>query len=229
MAIVKKYDAEVVALKQPAEGVYTVDMRSAGKPFDYYPGQFLHMALDEYDPSSGWPESRCFSMQTSPGKDLVRITFAVKGGFTRRMASELAAGRHVTLKLPYGDLFTQDHNKANTVFMSGGTGITPFLALFSHGSFKAYSNPVLYAGFRNRSFNLYYAELARAVEINPTFTARYYYEDESGLINTGEVISGAGKDNTYFISGPPAMIAFFKQSLQSGGVRPAQIKSDDWE
>ena len=214
---------------QPAEGVYAVEMRSAGKPFDYYPGQFLHLALDEYDPSSGWPESRCFSMQTPPGKDLVRITFAVKGGFTRRMASELVAGRHVTLKLPYGDLFTQAHNKNNTVFLSGGTGITPFLALFSHGSFKAYSNPVLYAGFRNRSFNLYYAELSRVVEINPTFTARYYYEDENGLINPEEVLAGKGIDNIYFISGPQEMIAYFKRSLEFLGVNPARIKTDDWE
>jgi ferredoxin-NADP reductase len=229
MAMVKKYPAEVVTVKQPFEGIYTVYLKSSGKPFIYHPGQFLHLALDEYDPAGGWPESRCFSMQTPPGNDLLRITFAVKGKFTRRMASELVAGSLVTLKLPYGDLFTQDHNKNHTVFIAGGTGITPFLSLFTDSSFKAYSNPVLFAGFRNRSMNIYQAELAKAEQVNPAFTSRYYYEDGNGMIDTDNVMAENKSDNTFFISGPPAMIAFFKQSLQLRGIDLTHIKSDDWE
>ena len=66
MAIVKKYLAEVVHIENKVEGTYTVEFKSLSGPFKYLSGQFLHLALDEYDPSSGWPESRCFSMQSSP-------------------------------------------------------------------------------------------------------------------------------------------------------------------
>ena len=82
----------------------------------------MHLALDEYDPSSGWPESRCYSMQTSPVNEFIKITFSVKGKFTTRMADELKQGKIIDLKLPYGDFFQQDHSKENVVFIAGGTG-----------------------------------------------------------------------------------------------------------
>ena len=217
----------MAAIIKHTEGVYSLDLHSESGPFRYYTGQFLHLALDEYDPSDGWPESRCFSMQTPPGSDMVRITYAAKGKFTLRMERELRSGSPVTLKLPYGELFTQQHDKDSAVFLSGGTGITPYLSLFNDRSFKEYKNPALYAGFRNRAMNFYGPELEKAKEINPSFNVHFFYEDEDGIINPGEVLKSSGQ--TYFISGPPAMIGFFKTVLQEKGVEISNIKTDDWE
>jgi len=136
MAIVKKYPAKIVNIKNHIEGVYTLEIESLGKSFKYEPGQFLHLAMDEYDPSGQWPESRCFSMQSAPGQPLLRITYAVKGKFTSRMEKQLQPGSEITLKLPYGDMFIKPHNKNNTVFIAGGTGITPFLSLFTDDSIR---------------------------------------------------------------------------------------------
>jgi predicted ferric reductase len=229
MAVVKKYKASIVAIKCFIDGIYTLDIQSLGSPFKYSPGQFLHLALDDYDPSCTWPDSRCFSIQTPPGSEIIRITYAVKGRFTKRMASSLEVGNQVTLKLPYGDLFTQDHNKKNTIFIAGGTGITPFLSLFNNITFREYLNPKLFAGYRTKSMNLYHAELSNAKEINPSFSAKYFYEDETGLINTEDILKEREKDGTYFISGPPAMIGFFKHMLHDRGIALANIKTDDWE
>ncbi len=161
MAITKKYKTEIVSILNKIDGVYTIEFRSLDKPFKYSPGQFLHLAIDEYDPAGQWPESRCFSMQSAPGEDLIRITYAAKGQFTSRMQQELKPGKLVTLKLPYGELFTQPHNKTNTVFIAGGTGITPFLSLFTHESFNEYINPHIYLGFRSNEYNIYQEELDR--------------------------------------------------------------------
>ena len=171
MAIVKKYPAKVKSIHNPIDGVFTVEFETLDKPFKYAPGQFMHLALDEYDPGGQWPDSRCFSMQTSPDEALIKITYAAKGQFTNRMQRELKTGIEVTLKLPYGDLFTQPHNKTNTIFIAGGTGITPFLSLFNHSSFAAYSNPILYAGFRNQAMNVYSVELGIALSISSAFIA----------------------------------------------------------
>ena len=141
MAIVKKYAAKVVSIQNSIEGVYTLEFESLGKPFKYDAGQFLHLAIDEYDPSMQWPDSRCFSMQSAPAEDVIRITYAAKGQFTNRMKQLLEVGKEVTLKLPYGDLFSQEHNKTNTVFIAGGTGITPYLSLFTDQSFVVYEAP----------------------------------------------------------------------------------------
>ena len=88
-----------------------MEFKSLGR-YKYYPGQFLHLAIDhEYDGSGQWPESRCFSMQSNPDEKTIKITYAVKGRFTKQMEEKLKIGSEVWLKLPYGDLFTQPHKK----------------------------------------------------------------------------------------------------------------------
>lgn len=229
MSIVKKYPAKVVTIHNTIDGVYTLELESLGKPFRYDPGQFLHFALDEYDPAGQWPDSRCFSMQSSPDEELIKITYAVKGRFTTRMQQELKPGSVVTLKLPYGDLFTQPHNKENTVFIAGGTGITPFLSLFNHSSFARYANPILYAGFRNRDVNLYETELEISQKINPQFKYTQVYEIEEGILNISKILEDSNRNASFFISGPPTMIKSLKNTMNNKGFKANQVLTDDWE
>lgn len=226
MAIVKKYPAKVITISNYIDGVYTLELESLDKPFKYHPGQFLHLSLDsDYDGCGQWPESRCFSMQSNADEKNIKLTYAVKGKFTKQMEEQLQVGSEVWLKLPYGDLFTQPHNKAGTVFIAGGTGITPFLSLFTHDSFKEYINPRIYLGFRSKSYNIYIDELNLVRHCDPIV----YYEDVDGLpdINYILVENGPGKD--YFISGPPLMINNFKQFMIAKGVPANQILVDEWK
>ena len=226
--MLRKYPAQIASITNSSSGVYTIEFSSTGKPFKYEPGQFLHLAIDEYDPAAQWPDSRCFSMQSSPDEELIKITYAVKGQFTSRMQQELKPGSEVTLKLPYGDLFTQPHNKENTVFIAGGTGITPFLSLFNHSSFAGYTNPVLYAGFRSQIMNLYEVELAMAQKINPSFTYIPVYQDIDGILDILIIYKVSTPDSSFFISGPPVMIKLFKRYLISSALPINQILTDDW-
>jgi len=226
--LVKKYQAKIVCIKHPTDGVYTLEL-SAQQPFKYTPGAFLHLALDEYDPSSAWPESRCFSIQTSPEETNIKITYAVKGKFTQRMGNELHVGKQVWLKLPFGDLFTQEHNKNLTVFIAGGTGITPFLSLFTDKSFKEYTNPHLYVGFRNQALHFYQTELEKAKKINPTLQTTIFFQDKNGMIDIEQIYNMHLDTGAFFISGPPEMIKSFKRYLFSRGVSEDRVKTDEWE
>ena len=228
MAIVKKYLAEVIHIENQIEGIYTIELKSLNGPFKYYPGQFLHLALDKYDPSSVWPDSRCFSMQTSPCEENIRITYAVKGVFTNRMYKEIKPGTNVTLKLPYGEMFIQEHSKDNTVFIAGGTGITPFLSLFTYHAFAEYRSPILYAGFRNKEMNLYYSELGKAFEINPEFKINILYQEKDGILDIQKIYEKEKNNHSYFISGPPSMICNFKTYLIKQEIPEDKIKTDEW-
>jgi ferredoxin-NADP reductase len=228
--MVKKYKAEVVSIANHFDNIYSIEFSPKDGSFKYHPGQFLHIAIDpDYDGSGQWPESRCFSMQTSPSSSVIRITFAVKGRFTEALAKSLCSGYQVWLKLPFGNLFTQEHNKNHTVFIAGGTGITPFLSLFTDPSFIEYSNPVLYAGFRSSSYNLYEKELEKASKENSSFKWSVFYEDNGGKLNIKHIFDENNLKSTYFISGPPAMIKSFKESLLESGVHANKILTDDWE
>ena len=225
MPMVRKYQAQVVSISNPVNRIFTVVLESLGNPFKYQPGQFLHLALDEYDPTEQWPDSRCFSMQSSPTEKFIKISYSVKGRFTSRMQEELQQGKRVTLKLPFGDLFTQPHNKVNTVFIAGGTGITPFLSLFTNQVFKQYINPRIYLGFRNVKFNIYQEDLG---SLKSTLL-NIFYEDIEGRLDINQIFLENGTNANYFISGPPQMIKSFKQALIEFGVRLDSILTDDWE
>lgn len=228
--IVKKYKATIEKIESVIEGVYTLTFLSNGRKFQYVPGQFLHIAIDsEYDGSGQWPDSRCFSIQTSPEEEYLKITYAVKGDFTEKMEEVLKEGGEVWLKLPYGELFELGHDTNNTVFISGGTGITPYLSLFTDSSFVDYQNPVLYAGYKNKDFNIYTKELNKASIINSKFKINNVYENEVGMLNIEKIYKENGNTPSYFISGPPIMINLFKQKLIAFGVADSNLYTDEWE
>ena len=226
--LAKKYRSELISILNPFEGIYTLEFKSLGRPFKFHPGQFLHLAIDEdYDGIGQWPESRCFSMQSNPTEESIRITYAVKGGFTKDMEQRLEVGSEIWLKLPYGDLFDQDHKKENTVFIAGGTGITPFLSLFTHESFNQYIKPKIYFGFRTKDHNIYQPELERLR--NSSQFLKSFIEDTDGIIDIQQIFIDNGIDSDYFISGPPAMIKAFKNTLIRKGVPTNNVLTDDWE
>jgi ferredoxin-NADP reductase len=230
MAIVKKIPATVkeVITREP-ESIYTLVLEPQGRSVRFTSGQFLHLALAAYDPSQPWPESRCFSLQSAPGSERLLLTYAVKGAFTRRMAMQLTPGSVVWLKLPYGDLFTRPHSQKQPVFIAGGTGITPFLSLFTHTSFAVYGRPRLFFGVRHADHDFYADELTKAQQINPGLVVERVFQDQQGLIDINSVIAASIPESSFFISGPVAMIQYFREQLLQQGVDDIRILTDDWE
>lgn len=228
MAIVKKYKAEVVNIENPLSDIYTVSFKSENGKFKYNPGQFLHLTLEDYDPSLPWPESRCFSIQSSPSEELLKITFSVKGNFSKKMAEEIILRKETWLKLPYGDIFNRGHSTENCVFIAGGTGVTPFLSLFNDPSFKNYCNPKLYLGLREEKYNIFGGELNNVSKYNKNFKYSPIFQNVSGNLNI-ESIYNENPEATFFISGPPVMIKTFRLFLQEKKIEGFRIIMDDWE
>src|SRR6476646_4879748 len=123
----QKLNCVVDRIVDHGERVYTLALRPERPVPRFRAGQFLHLALDPYDPSGFWPESRVFSIASSPAeRDTVRITYAVHGRFTERMEREAVEGRQLWIKIPYGDSVTE--NRTDIVLFAGGTGVTAFTA-----------------------------------------------------------------------------------------------------
>ena len=66
MAVVRRIPCVVDALEDHGERVYTVLLRPGVPVPRFNPGQFLHLALDPYEPGGFWPESRVFSIASPP-------------------------------------------------------------------------------------------------------------------------------------------------------------------
>src|SRR5579863_8468713 len=97
---VQKVPCVVERIVAHGERVYTLALRPVRPLPCFLAGQFLHLALDPYDPTGFWPESRVFSIASPPSaRETVRITYAVHGAFTARMERDLVEGRQVWIKL----------------------------------------------------------------------------------------------------------------------------------
>ena len=150
--------------------------------------------------------------------------------------------------MPYGEFIIDAHIREgqDAVLVAGGTGISPFLP---------YIETLALAGGKTGKVALYYGArqcsnvispelLARCAASVGSFDACVFIENEAPI---GLRIPGVGlrkgrlsidaihsetrglRDPVFFLSGPPAMILHFKQSLVDRGVALDNIKIDEWE
>ncbi len=206
----------------------------------FRPGQFLHLAIDPYDPAGFWPESRVFSIAGSPGRDLLRVVFSVKGAFTSRMFNEIGEGDALTVKLPYGSfLFEADRP---LVLIAGGTGITPFISLLEHCLDKPSPARIsLYYGMRSSADFVCSDVLRECTRTMSGFRCTCCFEDgglvegmdrcEKGIIPIDEIIAEnrTQKESLYYLSGPPEMIRSARSRIAAAGIDESNIRVDDWE
>ena len=230
MAVVRRIDCEVAALEAHGEHVYTVTMKPSAPLPRFKPGQFLHLALDEYQPGGFWPASRVFSIASSPlERDRLAITYAVKGAFTRRMEQELAVGRRVWVKLPYGEFVVDPH--ADAVLFAGGTGVTAFTAFLQSLQPSDDSRVLLCYGARTPDLFVYRSLAEERAQTVPALDCRLVCEQSDGPLAAADVWDHVSqlRDPVFYLSGPPQMLAALTMQLLDRGVSPEAIRTDAWE
>lgn len=206
----------------------------------FAPGQFLHIALEKYDPSKPWPESRVFSIASPPDhRREIRVTFSAVGPFTNRMLS-LKEGDEVWIKLPYGDFLAQKPADKSTVFIAGGTGITPFISRLSSAAFAPTSPAWVLYGAREERHLIYRELLDRLSRRFDLFHWIGFVEtDAPEALRAGKPVlddalkaadeTGARADTVFYISGPPGMVKYFRDGLRGAAIREDQVCIDSWE
>ena len=243
MAVQRKLRASILSIHDYSENVKMFRLEADKRVPMFKPGQFLHLAIDPYDPSFNWPESRVFSIVNSPTrKDYIDILVSKVGSFTTKMFKELKEGDQVWIKLPYGTFNFDESINHNTVLIAGGTGISPFISFLQYAIDKSINAAIhLNYGVRNQNL-IIVEELIKEAELNlSNFNYRIHSEnidsDESGLriqpgfLPVDDIIEESLKlDNpVFYLSGPPAMIAAFDKKLIRKGVGSQSIKYDNWE
>jgi ferredoxin-NADP reductase len=239
VAVTQRLASIVERIVAHGERVYTVTLRPERPVPRFRAGQFLHLALDPYDPTGFWPESRVFSIASSPGeREAVRITYAVHGRYTDRMERELAEGRQVWIKMPYGDFVVA--GGADVMLFAGGTGVTAFTAFLE--GLPAGDGPSvrLAYGARTGSLLIYRDVVDRCASRLPSLDVSYFVE-QPGLNDPPAAIAGRVSvdamwphierpfETQYYISGPPPMLRSIDSDLRARDISPEAIHIDAWE
>lgn len=237
---VKVCVAEII---EHPNGIYSVIFDIPKKYTRFKAGQFMHLTLDEFDPILGyWPESRVFSICTRPKSDTIGIVYSVKGVYTQRMEKELVVGKEVWVKLPFGDFVVDEHITTDevAVFIAGGTGISPYIPYLQNQLEKKDTRIELFYGVRHPDMILFKNVLADC-SMADNITLQVYSEEiskiniewniQQGALSIERLWRNEYNHNSYkfFLSGPPAMITYFKDALVNKGVNSDRIFIDDWE
>jgi CDP-4-dehydro-6-deoxyglucose reductase len=102
---------------------------AAGEPrLQWLPGQYLDVLLEE-------GRRRPFSIANGPQPDgtiELHVRHVAGGGFTSRVADELAVGDTLRIEGPLGTFVAREDSERPMIFMAGGTGIAPVKAIVEH-------------------------------------------------------------------------------------------------
>lgn len=230
MTVVRKIPCLVFAVTDHGEHVYTVELEPTMAVPRFKPGQFLHLALDEPQPGGFWPESRVFSIASSPReRDRLSITYAVKGAFTTRMERELTSGGSAWVKLPYGE-FVID-SKRDAVVFAGGTGVTAFTAFLQSLAPERQPRVLLFYGARKPDLFVYGPMVEACAREVPALSFSLVCEETDGRLEVGPAWPAVETlhDPVFYLSGPPLMLEALATQLRWRGVSAEVIRTDAWE
>ncbi|MFI5258668.1 MAG: ferredoxin--NADP reductase [Candidatus Limnocylindrales bacterium] len=230
MPVVRKIPCVVRRVTDHSEHVYTVELEPAAPVPSFRPGQFLHLALDAFEPGGFWPESRVFSIASSPWeRDRLAITYAVKGGFTTRMEQELTEGVAVWAKMPYGEFVVDSIRDA--VLFAGGTGVTAFTAFLLSLTPEQVPRVLLYYGARTPDLFVYRSLVETCARDVHSLTCNLVCEETDGRLKVDAAWPAIATlhDPLFYLSGPPAMLDALTAQLRGRGVPMELIRTDAWE
>jgi len=234
-----KVPAVVASVTEHAPDLRSFVLQPHGFVPRFRPGQFLHLALDPYDPTRHWPESRVFSIASSPrDRKRLRITVSRKGGFTTRLFEAVEPGSSVWLKLPYGDFDPRPPTAGAAVFLAGGTGITPFAAAIEAAADRRDGAQIhVHYAARDPELLVYRSMLEQCSEVLAGLVVTYYAESGGGCggVKQGRIVTrdvwqalDAPQQARFFLSGPSAMIEAHRAELCELGADPDAIVFDQW-
>lgn len=239
MTAIQKLGCVVEQVLAHGDRVYSVTLRPERPAPRFRAGQFLHLALDPYDPGGFWPESRVFSIASGPAqRDRLRVTFAVHGTFTERMERDLVQGRQVWIKMPYGD-FVVD-GEGEIVLIAGGTGVTAFTAFLEDLAAERRQPVTLAYGARTSDLLIYRDVIDACAARLPELRVAYFAEEigpgDPAGIHRGRMsiapfwpLLRSAARATFYLAGPPPMLNAISHELRGRGISRDAIRIDAWE
>lgn len=223
--------AALIAVEMLAPDIRRFTFRPEGTA-DFLPGQYAILHL-------GPGLRRAYSMCNLPdGKTLQVISKRYPGGAGSNALAAMKPGDALVLEAPFGTC-TLNARAGRKIFIAGGTGISPILALILQAARDGadYGAPVdvIYCA-RQPADLVAGAELASAVAQIPGGRYRPYVEDDAGAQGlaigraTDAILATdfAPDAAEFYVAGPPVMVNAVKAQLKEAGVPITRIRYDSF-
>jgi predicted ferric reductase len=203
-------------------GTLEVLLKPSGKPFDYRSGQFAFVTF----PKSGSKEGHPFTISNGPASTL-RFTIKALGDYTSTLADKLEVGQPATVDGPFGRFTSHDIQGKRQIWIAGGIGITPFLALCDELNPDTEVN--LYWSVKDASEAVYDQELRERQEKNPMFHYHPWNSDKQGFVTARELGNEADLNNRdVLICGPTGLRDALIDQLRKLGVSKRRMHFEEF-
>lgn len=197
--------------------------------FQFSVGQYTQVALPHlmYPDSKG--PSRQFSIATSPlNLTEVSVVFRDTGSGFKRTLIELPTGASVTIEQGAGNFGLPIVLTKPLVFVAGGVGIAPFTSYFRTIAETTLLQPVtLLYGNQHPESAAFRKELALFASKHQQFKLEEIYKQPTAELFAKYVSKLLSA--TWFVVGPPGMVATTVYGLEAAGVHPNSIIKESFD
>lgn len=195
--------------------------------FRHQAGQSLMVKLVNPPETDGEGDARTFTIASAPHEPELMIATRMRDTAFKRVLKAAPAGTAVQIDGPNGEMVLHDDVARPAVFLAGGIGITPFLAMARHAAYERLPHR-LYLFYSNRRPEdaAFLAELQKMTQLNPNYgliatmaepeKSTQPWSGEAGFIRR-EMLERHLADITrpmYYFAGPPPMTMAMRKMLE---------------
>lgn len=218
----------VVAVTPIAEEIVQLDVE-VPEPVHFLPGQYVRLKAE------GVNEARSYSMANASGA--TRLSFYIRlvpsGQFSSWLQNMAALGLAIEVGAPRGSFFLRETERPR-LFVAGGTGLAPFLAMLRHlsnevGASVAKAPTRLLVGARSGAHLFAREELQALQSQLPSLEVLYAAEADAPAdchsgYPTALIGSQALLPNTQiYVCGPPPMVDATRAAVLQAGARRGDV------
>ncbi|MCA3625180.1 MAG: ring-hydroxylating dioxygenase ferredoxin reductase family protein [Methylobacterium sp.] len=218
---------EMVEVRQlsPTSIGFAVKVKDASQ-LSYLPGQYVNVSVP------GTSQTRSYSFSSMPRDGIVEflVRNIPNGLMSGYLAGNAKPGDALTLTGPIGSFYLRDVTRP-LLFLAGGTGLAPFLAMLESLRQKETGQPIhMIYGVTNDADLVETAKLATLAAAIPGFTYVTVVADPAsaherkGYVthHLPDAVLHSGHVDLY-LCGPPPMVDAVRAYLAEKGVKPASF------
>lgn len=209
--------------------------------FGHQAGQSVLLTLVNPPDTDSEGNGRTFTIASAPHEPELMIATRMRDTAFKRVLKTAPIGTTVGMDGPSGEMVMHDDAARPAVFLAGGIGITPFLAMARHAAYGRLAHR-LYLFYANRRPEdaAFLRELQNMNELNPNYRliaimaepekSTQPWVGETGFIRR-ELLERHLSDITspvYYFAGPPPMTMAMLRLLEEIGIEKQSMRYEEF-
>ena len=203
--------------------------------FSHEAGQNAMFSLIEPGPMDDAGPSRAFTIASAPHERELMIATRMRDSAFKRTLAALPMGAKISMDGPAGLMTLHEDASRPAVFLAGGIGITPFLAIARDAAARRLPHRLLLIYSNRRPQDAAFLDELKRMEspnfrLVTTMTAAPDWKGETRLIGR-ELLAKHVPDvraPVYYFAGPPGMTMAVQGMLRELGVGEEDMRSEEF-